>query len=157
MELAAPARATTDAADLDVLIRRLEDLLPRYLEGGPRYTSYPTAPAWTEGFGAGEFREALGRLGEGDLSVYVHVPFCRSLCHFCACNRLITRDEGLAFADSPTNLMWRLQNDTQPVSRAAPKKDEPDTATYTEYTIDVYPEGAPPPRKVVFGPAGAAR
>ncbi|WP_284616865.1 PilT/PilU family type 4a pilus ATPase [Aquabacterium humicola] len=70
---------------------------------------------------------------------------------------LVTRDEGLAFADSPTNLMWRLQNDTQPVSRAAPKKDEPDTATYTEYTIDVYPEGAPPPRKVVFGPAGAAR
>jgi oxygen-independent coproporphyrinogen-3 oxidase len=92
VELATLALA---AADLDALIGRLEGLLPRYVEGGPRYTSYPTAPAWTESFGAGEFRATLGRLGEGGLSVYVHVPFCRSLCHFCACNRLITRDEAL--------------------------------------------------------------
>ena len=49
----------------------------------------------------------------------------------------ITRDEGLAFADSPTNLMWRLQNDTAPVSRTPPKKEDPDPASFTDITLDV--------------------
>jgi twitching motility protein PilU len=54
---------------------------------------------------------------------------------------VITRDEGLAFADSPTNLMWRLQNDTGPASRAAPKKeDTDDQPTFTEITLDVRPD-----------------
>ena len=54
----------------------------------------------------------------------------------------ITRDEGLAFADSPTNLMWRLQNDMTPVSRLlTPKKEEPDDQpSFTEITLDVRPE-----------------
>ncbi len=50
----------------------------------------------------------------------------------------ITRDEGLTYADSPTNLMWRLQNDMEPVSRLAPKKDEnDDQPTFTDITLDV--------------------
>ena len=50
----------------------------------------------------------------------------------------ITRDEGLAYADSPTNLMWRLQNDMEPVSRLAPKKEESDDQpTFTDITLDV--------------------
>ncbi|MEO6659177.1 MAG: PilT/PilU family type 4a pilus ATPase [Burkholderiaceae bacterium] len=54
---------------------------------------------------------------------------------------VITRDEGLAFADSPTNLMWRLQNDMAPVSRIAPKKAESDDhPTFTEIKLDVRPE-----------------
>jgi twitching motility protein PilU len=53
----------------------------------------------------------------------------------------ITRDEGLAFADSPTNLMWRLQNDMQPQSRVPPKKEDADPASFTEITLDVMPEG----------------
>jgi twitching motility protein PilU len=53
-------------------------------------------------------------------------------------NGTITRDEGLAFADSPTNLMWRLQNDMAPISRIVPKKEEQeDHATFTEITLDV--------------------
>jgi twitching motility protein PilU len=55
----------------------------------------------------------------------------------------ITRDEGLAFADSPTNLMWRLANDMTPQSRAsaAPKKEESeDGASFTEITLDVREE-----------------
>jgi twitching motility protein PilU len=53
-------------------------------------------------------------------------------------NGTITRDEGLAFADSPTNLMWRLQNDMSPVSRIVAKKEEQeDHATFTEITLDV--------------------
>jgi twitching motility protein PilU len=53
----------------------------------------------------------------------------------------ITRDEGLAFADSPTNLMWRLQNDMSPVSRIVQKKEESDDQpTFTEITLDVRPD-----------------
>ena len=54
---------------------------------------------------------------------------------------VITRDEGLAYADSPTNLMWRLQNDMNPISRIVPKKEEnDDQATFTEITLDVRPD-----------------
>lgn len=56
----------------------------------------------------------------------------------------ITRDEGMAYADSPTNLLWRLQNELQPVSRIAPKKEEPDTASFTEITLDVRPDDGKP-------------
>src|SRR5918911_2272093 len=51
---------------------------------------------------------------------------------------MISRDDGLAYADSPTNLMWRLQNDMSPVSRVLPKKeDTDDQPTFTEITLDV--------------------
>jgi twitching motility protein PilU len=54
---------------------------------------------------------------------------------------MISRDEGLAFADSPTNLMWRLQNDLTPATRlVAKKEDQDDNATFTEITLDVRPE-----------------
>jgi twitching motility protein PilU len=53
---------------------------------------------------------------------------------------VISRDEGLSYADSPTNLLWRLQNEQAPVSRAAPKKEEPEAASFTEITIDVRAE-----------------
>ena len=56
-------------------------------------------------------------------------------------NNIISRDEGLAYADSPTNLMWRLQNDMTPVSRIVQKKEEEsDQPSFTEITIDVRPE-----------------
>ena len=56
---------------------------------------------------------------------------------------LISRDEGLAYADSPTNLMWRLQNDVTPISRVVAKRDEQeDQAVYTEVTVEVRPEPA---------------
>jgi oxygen-independent coproporphyrinogen-3 oxidase len=76
----------------------LEDLrriLPRYTTSAPRYTSYPTAPVWSESYGRDEFRADLATCTGSGLSLYVHVPFCRSLCHFCACNRVITRDANL--------------------------------------------------------------
>jgi twitching motility protein PilU len=56
---------------------------------------------------------------------------------------MITRDEGLAYADSPTNLMWRLQNDMSPVSRIQPKKEEnDDQPTFTEIQLDVRDEAS---------------
>jgi oxygen-independent coproporphyrinogen-3 oxidase len=79
------------ALDLEGLLA----LLPRYATEGPRYTSYPTAPVWQEDYGPDQFAADLGHedVDSSDgLSLYVHVPFCESLCHFCACNKQITRD-----------------------------------------------------------------
>jgi twitching motility protein PilU len=55
-------------------------------------------------------------------------------------NGTITRDEGLAFADSPTNLLWRLQNESAPMSRQPPKVEDPDPSLFTEIVLDVVPE-----------------
>jgi oxygen-independent coproporphyrinogen-3 oxidase len=71
-------------------------LLKKYDRPGPRYTSYPTAPLFSPSFTAGEYREAL-RLSNppgaaGGLSLYVHFPFCDTLCYFCGCTMLVTRD-----------------------------------------------------------------
>ena len=53
----------------------------------------------------------------------------------------VTRDEGLAHADSVTNLVWRLQNEQAPVSRATPRMEESDEPVFTDFTVDVLPEG----------------
>src|SRR5262249_34712844 len=71
-----------------------EDLLRRFDTPGPRYTSYPTADRFAEAFGPEHAVEALcacARVPEQPLSVYVHIPFCESLCYYCACNKIITR------------------------------------------------------------------
>jgi oxygen-independent coproporphyrinogen-3 oxidase len=75
-----------------------ESLLRRFDQPGPRYTSYPTADRFVEAFGAEDCRRAFAQRGEGatvggaaPLSVYVHVPFCESVCYYCACNKVITR------------------------------------------------------------------
>lgn len=81
------------------------DLLRRYDRPGPRYTSYPTAPHFREGFGAHELRQAAlrSRLEHPGrkLSLYVHVPYCRNPCFYCGCNRVITRDarRGLSYLE----------------------------------------------------------
>jgi oxygen-independent coproporphyrinogen-3 oxidase len=82
----------------DVDFERLEEVIPRYDASGPRYTSYPTAPSWNDDFGVEDYRAALQRTSErtsNEVALYAHVPFCRSLCHFCACNRVITKKEEL--------------------------------------------------------------
>ena len=70
------------------------DLLHRYNVPGPRYTSYPTAPVWREGVGASDYEQILAESSAAPrpapLSLYVHVPFCESLCYFCACTVVIT-------------------------------------------------------------------
>ncbi len=84
---------STDSSAVQLPLDRLAEVLPRYAQAGPRYTSYPTAPVWTEEFGPERMKAALAGVDTSEpLAVYVHVPFCESLCHFCACNRTITRD-----------------------------------------------------------------
>ena len=71
------------------------ELLSRYDQPGPRYTSYPTAPVWNPEFGPGDHRDSLIRANEQDgvgMSLYVHVPFCRSMCFYCGCSVIISRD-----------------------------------------------------------------
>ena len=73
------------------------ELLTRFDVPGPRYTSYPTADRFVEAFGEKEYVEALsvrqaGGVGKPmPLSLYVHIPFCESLCYYCACNKIITK------------------------------------------------------------------
>ena len=73
------------------------DLLTRFDISGPRYTSYPTADRFVEAFSADEYSQALAlrRLGGAaaamPLSLYIHIPFCESLCYYCACNKIITK------------------------------------------------------------------
>jgi len=73
------------------------ELLQRYDVAGPRYTSYPTADRFVEAFGEADYIQALQQRREGvasrvsPLSLYVHIPFCESLCYYCACNKIITK------------------------------------------------------------------
>ncbi|MBS8270813.1 oxygen-independent coproporphyrinogen III oxidase [Halomonas litopenaei] len=70
-------------------------LVEKYDRPGPRYTSYPTAPHFHDGFGVADYRQAVERSQQGEpkpLSVYVHVPFCESLCYYCACSKIITHN-----------------------------------------------------------------
>ena len=74
-----------------------EDFVNRYNRPGPRYTSYPTAPVWTESFGLKEFESAIGDANgkRSPVSLYMHLPFCESLCLFCACNVVIRKDKSV--------------------------------------------------------------
>ncbi|MBO9355344.1 oxygen-independent coproporphyrinogen III oxidase [Bordetella petrii] len=71
------------------------DILARLDKNGPRYTSYPTADRYDTGFGPAHYRQALTTRAQdparGPLSLYLHIPFCESLCYYCACNKVITR------------------------------------------------------------------
>jgi len=73
-----------------------EALIRRFDQSGPRYTSYPTADRFQRDYPAAAYLDHLARRAASPrpapLSVYVHLPFCESLCYFCGCNKIITQD-----------------------------------------------------------------
>ena len=86
-----------------------ETLLRKLDVPGPRYTSYPTADRFVEAFGPPEYAQALRQRADGamvggapPLSIYVHIPFCESVCYYCACNKVITKhhERGREYLDA---------------------------------------------------------
>lgn len=75
------------------LIRKLNQL-------GPRYTSYPTADRFTGGFNRDDYRQAVEGVrtkeDKRSLSLYLHIPFCNTVCYYCGCNKIVTKDRSKA-------------------------------------------------------------
>jgi oxygen-independent coproporphyrinogen-3 oxidase len=74
------------------------DLIRKYGGNGPRYTSYPTADRFVEAFDAAAYRHWLQNRNIGGfarpLGLYVHLPFCGTICYYCGCNKIVTKDHG---------------------------------------------------------------
>ena len=101
-------------------------LLRRYDLSGPRYTYYQTADRFVEAFGPQQYRQALTQRstagavgGRAPLSVYVHIPFCESVCYYCACNKVITRHHERA-AEYLDALEHELALQTESLGRGQP-------------------------------------
>ncbi|MBN2339339.1 MAG: oxygen-independent coproporphyrinogen III oxidase [Acidobacteria bacterium] len=90
------------------------ELLERYNVPGPRYTSYPTAPEWDDAFGPADYEHELGESNASGrpLSLYMHLPFCESLCLFCGCNVVIRKNH-----DSALPYLETLQREIARVAR----------------------------------------
>ncbi len=73
-------------------------LIRRFDVSGPRYTSYPTADRFVEAFDANALEQWLHKRSVGGvvrpLSLYFHIPFCNTICYYCGCNKIITKDHG---------------------------------------------------------------
>jgi oxygen-independent coproporphyrinogen III oxidase len=95
-----------------------EQFLAKYNRPGPRYTSYPTAPVWNDSFGPAEHEKVLEQAdaAKTPVSLYMHIPFCESLCLFCACNVVIQKNKSVA----PPYLDV-LKRETERISRSVSK------------------------------------
>ncbi|HEY4541268.1 MAG TPA: oxygen-independent coproporphyrinogen III oxidase [Noviherbaspirillum sp.] len=76
------------------------DLVRKLTQRGPRYTSYPTADRFNGKFESGDYLQSVANVralgARKPLSLYVHIPFCQSLCYYCACNKIITKNRSKA-------------------------------------------------------------
>ncbi|MES9842418.1 MAG: oxygen-independent coproporphyrinogen III oxidase [Candidatus Thiodiazotropha endolucinida] len=74
------------------------ELIAKYDQSGPRYTSYPTAVQFHDGFNEEEYKRVARESNESSnpLSLYFHIPFCDTVCFYCACNKVATKDRSLA-------------------------------------------------------------
>ena len=70
------------------------DLIRRYDTAGPRYTSYPTANQFSPEFNRNDYANQahLSNQGQGPLSLYLHIPFCDTICFYCGCNKIVTKN-----------------------------------------------------------------
>lgn len=74
------------------------DLIKKYDKSGPRYTSYPTALQFTEDFSAQDYYQQVKLSNERNtpLSLYFHIPFCDTICYYCGCNKIVTKNRNHA-------------------------------------------------------------
>ena len=74
------------------------DLIKKYDKSGPRYTSYPTAIQFTEEFGEEDYYQQVKLSNERNtpLSLYFHIPFCDTICYYCGCNKIVTKNRNHA-------------------------------------------------------------
>jgi len=95
-----------------------EEFLARYNRPGPRYTSYPTAPVWNDAFGPDDLEKVHeeAERAQSPVSLYMHIPFCESLCLFCACNVIIQKNKSVA-----PPYLGVLKNEMERVSRGISK------------------------------------
>ncbi len=102
------------------------DLLKKYGKPGPRYTSYPTAPNFSPDFTDEDYREEILERNRQDppppISLYFHIPFCDTLCYFCGCNMMVTRDrekiaEYVRHLKQEMDMISRLIDDGRPVEQ----------------------------------------
>jgi oxygen-independent coproporphyrinogen-3 oxidase len=158
-------------------------LLRRFDVPGPRYTSYPTADRFVEAFDAQVLGNWLGKRAEATapLSLYVHLPFCATVCYYCACNKVITKDHGrsseyLAALRKEADLIASrltgsrqieqlhfgggtptfLSNDELRELMALLTERFP-MAPKGEYSIEVDPRSTPPDKVAVLGELGFNR
>jgi oxygen-independent coproporphyrinogen III oxidase len=75
-----------------------EALIKRYDHAGPRYTSYPTAVQFNEQYGIEQYQQYAAKSNQSDkaLSLYFHIPFCDTVCFYCGCNKVVTKDRSKA-------------------------------------------------------------
>jgi oxygen-independent coproporphyrinogen III oxidase len=160
-------------------------LLRRFDVPGPRYTSYPTADRFVEAFDTAAFQEALGcrhtAVAIPSLSLYVHLPFCNTVCYYCACNKVITKDksksaEYIEYIEREADLVSALLTGDREIEQlhfggGTPtflSNDELErlmallTARFPlakqgEYSIEVDPRSTPPDKVAVLGALGFNR
>src|SRR6202167_4462992 len=89
--------AITNSADSLEIGQITDAILEKYNRPGPRYTSFPTAPVWKDDFGPDDLEKYYFQAdaAAAPVSLYMHLPFCESLCLFCACNVSIQKDKGV--------------------------------------------------------------
>ena len=91
--------------------QHVTSLIQKYNRPGPRYTSYPMAPEWTSDYGPDNHTLTLREAGiktEDPLSLYIHIPFCKKLCWFCGCNKVISDNDQKA-ADYLDHIKTEIQ------------------------------------------------
>jgi oxygen-independent coproporphyrinogen-3 oxidase len=107
-----------DKPDIELIS---DTFLEKYNRPGPRYTSYPTAPVWKDDFGPDDFEKYCERSEQRatPVSLYMHLPFCESLCLFCACTVSIQKDKRVAIPYLET-LKREIDHVSRHVSRKRP-------------------------------------
>ena len=92
--------APTSATTYFPALRFDADIIAKLSQQGPRYTSYPTADRFDSSYGYANYLESVAALrtrgARAPLSLYLHIPFCDTVCYYCACNKIVTRDRSKA-------------------------------------------------------------